>query len=172
MSVVRNFPESVVRETLDRIEKRALKDGGEPPDNPTMTELSREEMQAELKAVRSDTKADGQTLRADFAELRGSMTTEFAAVRGEMRTEFAAVRGEMRTGFEALRSEIHKSSGDTIKWVVGTAIGLGAVTITVMAFVLNNAIPKVPPAQSQQPTIIMMPAAPAPAPAPVAPAPK
>ena len=46
-----------------------------------------------------------------------------------------------------------------VKWMVGTAVGLGVAAITVMTFVLNNAAPKSvasPPA----PIIIYAPPAP------------
>lgn len=67
-----------------------------------------------------------------------------------------------------LRTEMHKGTADIVKWVVGTAVALGAVGITVMTFVLNNATPKAV-AVAQPPAIIInVPAnAPAPSPAPL-----
>lgn len=61
-----------------------------------------------------------------------------------------------------LSADVHKGITDIIKWLVGTAIVLGAAAITIMTFVLNNAVPKAPAAQ-QQPIIIQVPSAPAPA---------
>lgn len=59
----------------------------------------------------------------------------------------------MHTGFAELRVEIQKASAETqksvadiIKWVVGTVMAAAATAITVMTFVLNNAIPKPPAA--------------------------
>lgn len=58
-----------------------------------------------------------------------------------------------------LRTEVHKGFGEMVKWIVGTGfVGL-AVFITIMTFVLNNAVPKTPPAQAIQPIIINVPAA-------------
>lgn len=57
---------------------------------------------------------------------------------------------------QELRAEMHDMRADLIKWIVGTAIGLGVAGITVMTFVLNNAIPKQPQAQPA-PIIINVP---------------
>jgi hypothetical protein len=61
----------------------------------------------------------------------------------------------------ALRAEMHKGFADMIKWVVGTAIVLGASAITVITFVLNYASPKAPAAQPA-PIVIQLPALPPP----------
>lgn len=66
--------------------------------------------------------------------------------RDEIDARFAALRAEMQAGFAELRTEMQKQSAEIIKWVIGMIAGAGAVAITVMTFVLNNAIPKVPPA--------------------------
>ncbi|WP_189685761.1 hypothetical protein [Pseudorhodoferax aquiterrae] len=63
-----------------------------------------------------------------------------------------------------LKTDMHKGFSEMTKWIVGSAVAGMAVFITVMTFVLNNAVPKVPaatPAQ-QAPVIINLPAAPAP----------
>lgn len=63
-----------------------------------------------------------------------------------------------------LRSDFHKSTNDLIKWIVGTAFVGIALFITVMAFVLNNAVPKAPTAVTNPaPIVIQIPAPPAPA---------
>lgn len=63
-----------------------------------------------------------------------------------------------------LKSDLLAAESALIKWIVGVAIGLGAAGITVMTFVLNNAVPKTPtaisqPAAGQQPIIINVPSA-------------
>jgi hypothetical protein len=66
------------------------------------------------------------------------------------------------------KADLHESVNSLIKWIVGTAVALGAAAITIMTFVLNNAAPK--PASAQQPIVIYAQPAPvAPAPAPVSP---
>lgn len=69
-----------------------------------------------------------------------------------------------------IRVDMHKGFVDMTKWVVGTAVGMGAAGIVVMTFVLNNAVPKgsTPPPVQPQPIIIY--AQPAPS-TPASPAP-
>lgn len=71
-----------------------------------------------------------------------------------------------------LRSDFHKSTNDLIKWIVGTAFVGIALFITIMAFVLNNAVPKASTAGPVQPApiVIQVPAPPPPAQLPIEPA--
>lgn len=96
---------------------------------------------------------------------------EFA---GETRERLARI--ETKLDAVATKAELHDMKADLVKWIVATAVGLGAAGITVMTFVLNNAIPKSPTTAiaPQQPIIINVPsaAAPQPAPAPTPPQPK
>lgn len=55
----------------------------------------------------------------------------------------------------ATKAELHDMKAEMVKWIVGTAIGLGVAGITVMTFVLNNAIPK--GVSQTQPIIITIP---------------
>lgn len=74
------------------------------------------------------------------------------------------LRGETREGFESVRGEMHKGTAEIIKWMVGLTLALGAAAVTIMTFVLNNAVPKIP-AATPAPIVIQVPAAP-PAPKP------
>lgn len=67
----------------------------------------------------------------------------------------------------ATKSELHDMKAELVKWIVGTAIGLGVAGIAVMTFVLNNAAPR-QPSVSPQPIIITVPPAVAPPQAPTA----
>lgn len=68
------------------------------------------------------------------------------------------------------RADLNASVNSLIKWIVGTAIGLGAAGVTVITFVLNNATQQRAPSQPQP--IIIYPQPPAPAvPGPAMPAP-
>ena len=69
-----------------------------------------------------------------------------------------------------IRVDMHKGFVDMTKWVVGTAVGMGAAGIVVMTFVLNNAVPKTPVSPPVQPQPIIIYAQPGLA-APVSPAP-
>lgn len=84
----------------------------------------------------------------------------------ETRLDQTATKSDLTSETGGIRTEMHKGFSDMIKWVVGTAIVLGATGITVMTFVLNNATPKAPAAQAA-PIIIQVPAQ---APPPTSPA--
>lgn len=56
----------------------------------------------------------------------------------------------------ATKADLHESANSIIKWMVGTAAVIAAAFITVMTFVLNNAVPKAPSAQPA-PIIIQVP---------------
>jgi hypothetical protein len=60
----------------------------------------------------------------------------------ETRLDQTATKGDL----EGLRGEMHKGFADMIRWVVGTAVVMGAAAITVMTFVLNHATPPRNPA--------------------------
>ena len=79
-------------------------------------------------------------------------------------------RIETRLDQTATKADLHELSASMIKWMVGTAVGLGVAAITIMTFVLNNAAPKVT-SGSSAPIIITIPSAPiAPQSAPQVPA--
>ena len=64
----------------------------------------------------------------------------------------------------ALEARMHKGFAEMIRWVVGTAIVLGATSITVIPFVLNYASPpRQALAQAPAPIVIQVPPYPEPA---------
>ncbi|MGV7211360.1 hypothetical protein ACLB1G_26270 [Oxalobacteraceae bacterium A2-2] len=78
------------------------------------------------------------------------------------------VRIETRLDQMATKADLHELASTMVKWIVGSVSGMAVAAITVVTFVLNNAVPKAPAA----PIIIY--ARPAPAiqqPAPATPAP-
>jgi hypothetical protein len=67
---------------------------------------------------------------------------------------------EVRLGQTATVPDLTGAINSMIKWTVGTIFGAGVVAITIMTFVLNNAVPKqAPPQQSSAPVIIQVPPA-------------
>lgn len=73
-------------------------------------------------------------------------------------------RIETKLDAVATKGEIHDLKAELIKWVVATAVGLGVAAITVMTFVLNNAVPKTAAAVQPAPIIINIPQSAAPVP--------
>lgn len=59
---------------------------------------------------------------------------------------------ETRLDHMPTKSDLSDAMTGQLKWIVGTAIVLGAAAITVMTFVLNNAIPT---QSTQAPTVIV-----------------
>ncbi|WP_432377583.1 hypothetical protein [Duganella sp. P38] len=65
--------------------------------------------------------------------------------RIESRLDQMATKADLAEKVGELKTEIQRSVNEMIRWMVGTAIGLGVAAITVITFVLNNATPKAPP---------------------------
>jgi hypothetical protein len=95
---------------------------------------------------------------------------EFAA---EARERFARIESRLdlsatKSDLSDLRAEMHREFASMTKWVVGTALVLGAAAITVITFVLNYATPpKTSPApqvlsSSPPPIVIQLPPYPGP----------
>jgi hypothetical protein len=89
---------------------------------------------------------------AEFQDFRHEVGERF--VRIEARLDNAATKSDIA----ATKADIAETKAELVKWIVGTAIALGATAITVMTFVLNNASPKQPAATAQPPVIINIPA--------------
>jgi hypothetical protein len=66
---------------------------------------------------------------------------------------------ETRLDQTATKADLAQAVADMVRWVVGTAIALVAVAVTVMTFVLNYATPpRTPMEQSQAaPIVIQLP---------------
>jgi hypothetical protein len=94
-----------------------------------------------------------------------ALETRERLARIETRLEETATKADLNEKIQDLRVEMHKGFADIVKWMVGLAIVMSASAVTVMTFVLNNAIPKAPPPAPQPPVIVYpQPAAPAPLP--------
>jgi hypothetical protein len=102
-----------------------------------MTDVTREVMNARLETI--ETRMDGRLLSIEHM-----IGTKFA--------EFDAT--------------LHKTNADTIKWVAGSVIAVGAAGLALMTFLINNITPK--PAATPAPIIITVPPTTAPAAAPAA----
>lgn len=96
----------------------------------------------------------------------GSMDTRLTKLETQFETVIPTLAtkvdiGDVRSEISSVRAEIHKSTSDIVKWIVGTALAMFALGLTIMTFVLNNATPK---AQTPQAAPIII-AVPTPAPA-------
>jgi hypothetical protein len=106
----------------------------------------------------------------DRMEERVKKLEEFVdEARAELREiDVRLTKIEARLDQTATKSDVTDAINGQIKWIVGTAVVLGGLALTVMTFVLNNAIPKAATSAAQPaPIIITVPSA---ALAPAAPA--
>ena len=108
-------------------------------------------------------------LESDVSVLKSDVSVLKSDVK-ELRKELGDLKVEMREGFANLRSDFHEANTKLVMWIVGTGAAISIGFITIMTFVLNNAIPKAQPASAQPPIIINVPSQQA-APAPEAPKP-
>lgn len=81
----------------------------------------------------------------------GGMSTERLAA---LEARFDTVLPTLATKVDIaeLKAEVHKGSSEQIRWIIGTAVAGLAVFITVMTFVLNNAVPRAP----AQPAVVIL----------------
>lgn len=93
-------------------------------------------------------------------EKRIEKLEEFATIandrlaRIESRLDQMATKTDLAEKMGELKSEIHRGANETIRWMIGTAVGLGVAAITVITFVLNNATPKTAPVIPSPVTVI------------------
>jgi ribosome-associated translation inhibitor RaiA len=141
-----------------------------------------EAFQAEVNAKFIETNSRIDALAADvnvrFAEtnaridaLAAEVNVRFAETNARIDKLEVNLNAKIETAVAELRKDIAELSSRMVQWMVGTFIATIAIFITVMTFVLNNAIPKVAPAApaTPAPIVIQLPPqvwTPQPAPAP------
>lgn len=64
---------------------------------------------------------------------------------------------EARLDETVTKADLERAINSIVKWMVGTMFGAGVVSITVMTFVLNNAVPKQAPPAPTAPFVIQLP---------------
>jgi uncharacterized coiled-coil DUF342 family protein len=84
-------------------------------DIPSLTLQALQNIQAELVALRRESKADNAALREELHKEVGGLREEVGSVReevGSVREEVGSLRREMTDGFTRLRTEIVELRGD------------------------------------------------------------
>lgn len=87
----------------------------------------------------------------NLMEARLTKLEDFAADAKERLSKI-----ETRLDQTATKADLHEQTSTMVKWIVGTVSGLGVAGITVMTFVLNNAVPKTQLPQPPQPLPIVI----------------
>jgi len=82
-------------------------------------------------ATKDDLRALEANLRAEISVSASGLRTEMADLRTEVRTELAAVRTEMAHLRTDLRTEISDAITRQTRWMLGFALALTSIMITV-----------------------------------------
>ena len=88
---------------------------------------TKDDLRALEANLRAEISVSASGLRAEMAELRSEVRTEMADLRTEVRTGLAGVRTEMAD----LRTEISDAIVRQTRWMLGFALALTSVMITV-----------------------------------------
>ena len=92
---------------------------------------TKDDLRALEANLRAEISVSASGLRAEMAELRSEVRTEMADLRTEVRTGLAGVRTEMAD----LRTEISDAIARQTRWMLGFALALTSVMITVTRLV-------------------------------------
>ena len=95
-------------------------------------------LRSEISVSASGLRAEMADLRTEMAELRTELRTDMADLRTELRTEMADLRTDMadlrtelHTGTATLRADISNAITRQTRWMLGVAVALTSVMITV-----------------------------------------
>lgn len=102
---------------------------------------------AKTEAVRA-----GMDGRPDTFE--ANVNGRFPAFEANVNARFAETNAKLDKLGADLRKEIAEASARMVQWMIGIFLASMAIFITVMTFVLNNAVPKAAP--PLQPVIIQL----------------
>lgn len=120
----------------------AVADSKDQAYDKTMTDLTRQELKAELAA--SEAKVDARLANFDV-----SVKTGFA----DLRAEFAGLRADMAK----MRGETEKQSHDSTKWIVGSVFAMLSLSVAILAAIINfNKGDRGPSSASAQPAPIVI----------------
>ena len=99
---------------------------------------TKDDLRALETNLRAEISVSASGLRAEMANLRTEIRTEIADLRtglAGVRTEMADLRTEVRTEIGGLRTEISDSIARQTRWMLGFALALTSVMITVTRLV-------------------------------------
>ncbi len=95
-------------------------------------------LRSEISVSASGLRAEMADLRTEMAELRTELRTDMADLRTELRTDMADLRTDMadlrtelHTGTATLRADISNAITRQTRWMLGVAVALTSVMITV-----------------------------------------
>jgi len=95
---------------------------------------TKDDLRALEASLRSEISVSAAGLRAEMADLRTEMAelrTELRTDMADLRTEMADLRTELHTGTATLRADISNAITRQTRWMLGVAVALTSVMITV-----------------------------------------
>jgi hypothetical protein len=158
-----------LKATLSKIDQldRTIDKSARAADHPTVTDLTRQEVDAKLAANKAEVDsrlANFETsIKTGFAELATAMAKQGAAMERQtdaLRIEMAKQSGDVRTEMAAIRAEMHKGTADLLKWGAGIAFAAVASTVGLLTYI-NKSTDKPAPqptAQAAVPLVVAVPA--------------
>jgi len=82
-------------------------------------------------ATKDDLRALEASLRSEISVSASGLRAEMADLRTELRTDMADLRTELHTGTATLRADISNAITRQTRWMLGVAVALTSVMITV-----------------------------------------
>ncbi|MCD0492312.1 hypothetical protein LQD23_08380 [Chromobacterium violaceum] len=131
--------------------------------DPMSTPITRELLDAELKAQ----KLEMQAIAADVRSEMHGMRAEISQFKSEMSAEMSSLRGDMKADMSEIRTDLHKRDALLSKWMLSTTLALIGTIVLGFAGLFYNLAKSQPPAprEAAPPAVIVLPAQPAPPPA-------
>jgi hypothetical protein len=139
-------------------------------DHAPMTDLSRQELKAELSA--SEAKVDARlanfdsSIKTGFAELATAMARQAAAMEKQtdaLRIELAKQSGDLRTEMANGRADATKQNSDSMRWIILAVFTMVSISVAIIGVMINLNRSEKAPAAQPAPIVITVPA-PAPSP--------
>jgi hypothetical protein len=87
---------------------------------------------------------------------RAELNAKFAEVDAKLAEVNTKIDVKIDAAVHMLRTEMERNSNTVIRWVIGLVFGGIILQVTLMTFVLNNAVPQSPPAAAAPPAPVVI----------------
>jgi hypothetical protein len=106
------------------------------------------------------TTTDREYFDTRFDGMKEYVDTRLDGMKGYVDGRFDEMKGLIDVRFAELKAELHQTISQTVKWAAGIASATLVLFVTLVAFVMNNSVPRSAPAAaqaSQAPIVIVIP---------------
>ncbi|MRX08977.1 hypothetical protein GJ697_14130 [Pseudoduganella sp. FT25W] len=105
-------------------------------------EAAIERMNGEARAHQIATDARLKELNQTIEHGLSSMNTRITQAENNFQHGLQSVREEVNTKLAQMETNFHRSLNDAIKWMIGTMVGLTAISVTVTSVLFLRLAPK------------------------------